>query len=98
MRNQIDRRGVLLAGAAIGATTALAGLPGTAYAAAAGAPTGRRRPGAKSANGWPVLDEAELLPIEGSGRSVRLAGGDAAVILLHVARRFHYEIDQLREG
>ncbi|MFD9837296.1 hypothetical protein [[Kitasatospora] papulosa] len=103
MRNQIDRRGVLLAGAAIGATTALAGLPGTAYATpavppAAGAPTGRRWPGARSANGWPVLDEADLLPIEGSGRSVRLAGGDAAVILLHVARRFHYEIDQLREG
>ncbi|MFE7759108.1 hypothetical protein [Streptomyces sp. NPDC057418] len=92
-----------MAGAALGATTALAALPGAAYAAprvpsADGAPVGRRWPGAKSANGWPVLEEAELFRIEGSGRSVRLADGDAAVILLHVARRFHYEIDQLRDG
>ncbi|MEU4263716.1 hypothetical protein ACYCCF_19590 [Streptomyces argenteolus] len=92
-----------MAGAALGATTALAALPGAAYAAprvpsADGAPEGRRWPGAKSANGWPVLEEAELFRIEGSGRSVRLADGDAAVILLHVARRFHYEIDQLRDG
>ncbi|KQX81288.1 MULTISPECIES: hypothetical protein [Streptomyces] len=92
-----------MAGAALGATTALAALPGTAYAApgapsAEGTPGSRRWSGAKSANGWPVLEEAELFRIEGSGRSVRLAGGDAAVILLHVARRFHYEIDQLRDG
>ncbi|MEV2248454.1 hypothetical protein [Streptomyces sp. NPDC049970] len=102
MRKQIDRRGVLLAGAALGATTALAGVPGTAQAApgvpsADGTPQGRRWSGRTSANGWPVLDEAELFTVEGSGRSVRLAGGDAAVILLHVARRFHYEIDELRE-
>lgn len=95
MRNVIDRRGVLLAGAALGAATALSALPGTAHATP---PEGRRRPGGKSANGWPVLEEAELFRIEGSGRCVRLAGGDAAVILLHVARRFHYEIDQLRDG
>ncbi|HWU07321.1 MAG TPA: hypothetical protein VN520_13245 [Streptomyces sp.] len=92
-----------MAGAALGATTALAALPGTAYAAPAapssdGVPGSRRWTGTKSANGWPVLEEAELFRIEGSGRSVRLAAGDAAVILLHVARRFHYEIDQLREG
>ncbi|OKI01326.1 hypothetical protein A6A06_17055 [Streptomyces sp. CB02923] len=52
--------------------------------------------GPRSANGWKILDEAETHPIEGSGQSVRLAGGDAAILLLHVARRFHYEIDQLR--
>jgi hypothetical protein len=52
--------------------------------------------GSRSANGWAILTEATSYDIEGSGRSVRLAGGDTATILLHVARRFHYEIDQLR--
>jgi hypothetical protein len=49
-------------------------------------------------NGWPLLEEAESFTIEGSDQEVRLAGGDAAVVLLHVARRFHYEIDRLRGG
>jgi hypothetical protein len=51
---------------------------------------------ATSANGWPVLDRAELVDVEGSGRQVALAPGAAATILTYVARRFHYEIDQLR--
>jgi hypothetical protein len=49
-----------------------------------------------SANGWPVLDRSELVDIEGSGQQVALAPGAAATILTYVARRFHYEIDQLR--
>ncbi|MFE7976148.1 hypothetical protein [Streptomyces shenzhenensis] len=53
---------------------------------------------ATSKNGWPVLDDATSYTIEGSGREVSLAEGDAATILLHVARRFHYEIDSLRVG
>ncbi|MEU8980257.1 hypothetical protein [Streptomyces sp. NPDC048309] len=53
---------------------------------------------ARSANGWPVLEQAERFAVEGSGRTVELAKGDAAVILLYVARRFHYEIAPLREG
>jgi len=53
-----------------------------------------------TANGWKVLAEAdaEEYLVEGSGLAVRLAAGDAAVLLLHVARRFHYEIDALRAG
>ncbi|GHE24189.1 hypothetical protein [Streptomyces thermodiastaticus] len=43
----------------------------------------------ESRNGWPVLAQAPSHRIEGSGQEVRLAAGDAAVILLHVARRFH---------
>ncbi|MBV7248536.1 hypothetical protein [Streptomyces sp. MW-W600-10] len=92
-----------MAGAALGATTALAGFAGTAHAAPAApsadtSPANRTWSGRRSANGWPVLPEAELMRIEGSDQSVRLADGDAATILLHVARRFHYEIDQLRDG
>ncbi|MER5214214.1 hypothetical protein ABT063_27485 [Streptomyces sp. NPDC002838] len=33
-----------------------------------------------------------------SGVTVTLRGGDVAVVLLHVIRRFHYEIDELRRG
>lgn len=53
--------------------------------------------GSRSANGWKILDEAASHTIEGSGLTVHLANGDAATLLSHVARRFHYEIDQLRE-
>ena len=100
MTHGIDRRSVLVAGAVIGATTALTGYAGTASAHAAdGSSSGVRRwSGDRSENGWPVLEEAKLFRVEGSDRSVRLADGDAAVILLHVARRFHYEVDQLRAG
>ncbi|WP_260635204.1 hypothetical protein [Streptomyces angustmyceticus] len=54
--------------------------------------------GPVSKNRWPVLDEATSFSIEGSGQEVSLAEGDAATILLNVARRFHYEIDSLRVG
>ncbi|MFJ9825525.1 hypothetical protein ACIRSU_14310 [Streptomyces sp. NPDC101160] len=53
---------------------------------------------ATSSNGWSVLDHAGSHAIEGSGEHVSLADGDAATVLLHVARRFHYEIDTLRPG
>ncbi|MEU3186548.1 M15 family metallopeptidase [Streptomyces sp. NPDC006923] len=98
MRHEIDRRALLAAGAALGATAALTAVPGTAYAAGSVPPGGSQWSGGDSANGWPVLEEARLFRIEGSGQSVRLADGDAAVILLHVARRFHYELDPLRPG
>ncbi|WP_314247865.1 hypothetical protein [Streptomyces sp. DSM 40907] len=54
--------------------------------------------GGKSANGWPVLSTAPTQLIEGSEVSVPLLDGDVATILLHLARRFHYEIDTLRQG
>ncbi|MDX3853437.1 M15 family metallopeptidase [Streptomyces sp. AK02-01A] len=97
MREFIDRRRVLATGAGLGAATALAPiLSGTAQAEDSG--PSRVWNGTRSANGWPVLDNGENFTIEGSGLSVRLAAGSVAVILLHVARRFHYEINQLREG
>ncbi|MCI0383743.1 hypothetical protein [Streptomyces sp. CNQ085] len=94
--NELTRRRVLGAGAVLAGAVAL-GSPGTAPPAAAAAPGGAWT-ARRSANGWEILGEAVSYGIEGSGRSVRLADGDAATILLHVARRFHYEIDQLREG
>lgn len=53
-------------------------------------------PGARSANGWPILPDCKTFPVEGSNESVAVAEGDPAALLLHVARRFNYEIDALR--
>ncbi|TFV63694.1 hypothetical protein E4P41_03885 [Geodermatophilus sp. DF01-2] len=52
-----------------------------------------------SANGWPILNAASQQTIEGANAvSVAIAEGDAAIILCHVVRRFHYDIDALRQG
>lgn len=52
-----------------------------------------------SANGWRI-DPAAILThrIEGSRASVALRPGAAAAVLLHVARRWHYEIAALDTG
>lgn len=99
MVNELSRRRFAGATGAVAGAMVLGsvGTAGPASAAAASAPTGVWQ-GDRSANGWPVLAEATEYDIEGSGQSVRLADGDASVLLLHVARRFHYEIDQLRSG
>jgi hypothetical protein len=99
MKNvKLSRRRLLAAGATTGAAVAVSMCSGGAAQAAPAVPGARPWRDATSANGWPVLAEADWHPIEGSGQRVRLAGGDAAVLLTHVARRFHYEIDQLRAG
>ena len=83
----------------LGTTTATIGAIGLPSLLATEAEAaGRVWRGAKSANGWPVLDQARTFRVEGSSQSVALAGGDVATVLLHVARRFNYEIDTLREG
>lgn len=99
MVNELSRRRFAGATGAVAGAMVLGsvGTAGPASAAAASAPTGVWQ-GDRSVNGWPVLAEATEYVIEGSGQSVRLADGDASVLLLHVARRFHYEIDQLRRG
>jgi hypothetical protein len=82
----ITRRTLL--GAAAASTGALALTPGAASAG----------PGV-SANGWPI-DPAAIATyrVEGSAASVALRRGPAAVVLLHVARRWHYEIAPVDTG
>jgi hypothetical protein len=55
--------------------------------------------GSTSANGWP-LGHKDILrfAIEGAGAFVTLRSGDVATVLLHVARRFHYEVAPLPPG
>jgi hypothetical protein len=43
-------------------------------------------------------DGIALLRVEGTAVDVPLLKGDVATVLLHVARRFAYEIDMLRPG
>ncbi|QFZ21485.1 M15 family metallopeptidase domain-containing protein [Saccharothrix syringae] len=76
----------------------LAGGAGAVLWVGAGRAEAARWTGRRSANGWPVLDEVPVHRIEGSDVDVPLRGGDVAAVLLHVARRFHYEIDALRAG
>jgi hypothetical protein len=56
-------------------------------------------PAPASANGWPLRHKDILqLKVEGSGATVALRSGDVATVLLHVARRFHYEVASLQPG
>ncbi|WP_344907691.1 hypothetical protein [Actinomadura meridiana] len=70
------------------------GLPGTAQAAAS-LPRGK-----VTQNGWPTVgkDAVDRMSVEGSASRLALLPGPTAVVLLHVARRFNYEIAELEKG
>nr|WP_247692651.1 hypothetical protein [Streptomyces sp. RK31] len=61
----------------------------------------RLRTGRPSANGWQMQKAADAdgdivsMPVAGTGLAVQLRTGDAATVLTHVIRRFHYEVDAL---
>ncbi|MBQ1092864.1 M15 family metallopeptidase [Streptomyces sp. B93] len=98
IRTALSRRSFVGASAGVVGALSLTTV-GEAAAAPASAPAaGRSWTKDRSANGWEVLATATSFRIEGSGYRVQLAEGDAATVLLHVARRFNYEIDQLRSG
>lgn len=93
----IDRR-TILTGA--GATAVLLALPRSATAAprtGAASATGTAQWDAdRSDNGWRIdPDAVRTFRVEGSPATVRLHA-DAAAVLLHVARRWHYEVMPLR--
>ncbi|MFD0318555.1 hypothetical protein [Streptomyces flavalbus] len=96
----ITRRGLLGAAAGAGVLALAQNTLTPAPAVAAGAdPDTTRWTGTRSANGWPIdPDATAVFPVEGSGASARLRGGAAAAVLLHVARRWHYEIAALDSG
>ncbi|CAB92678.1 hypothetical protein ACN6LC_006682 [Streptomyces violaceoruber] len=85
------RRSVLLSVGAVGAATALGGVLTGPAAAADGTWDSPR-----SANGWAMdPDAVGSFRVEGSPATVRLHRA-AAPVLLHVARRWHYEVIPLR--
>jgi len=90
----VTRRGLLAATAGAGI---LAALPGSGAHASA---TGERKwTGSRSANGWSIDPSAVArFRVEGSAATVALRQGTAATVLLHVARRWHYEIAAVDGG
>lgn len=92
----VTRRSLL--GFAAG-TGMVALVPGTAAHAAepTAEPTAWTR--RTSANGWRIdPDAVESFRIEGSLASVTVRRGEVAAVLLHIARRWHYEIDPVDTG
>lgn len=84
--NRLGRRRflVITGGLAVAASVGLA-VPPVASAAPPANPPARP-------------DALATYPVEGSNASVTLLSGPSAVVLLHVARRFHYEVGALRAG
>ena len=88
----ISRRRLLGVATGAGALILVPGVP--AFAVATHKWTRNR-----SANGW-AIEPGAVGPyrIEGSKASVVLRRGPVAVVLLHVARRWHYELASLDDG
>jgi hypothetical protein len=100
MNHRLTRRTVLRTAAVTGAAAAVSSvLPaGSASAREVRRP---KRP-ATSQNGWTIQANADrdsqvwTRPVAGTGLSVPVWIGDVEAILLHVIRRFHYEIEEIQ--
>lgn len=91
----VSRRTVLAAGSLTASLLALSQV--AAQAEPQGSLT-KRWTSKKSQNGWPILSTGTWHRIEGTNVSVQLGEvSTATIILLHVARRYSYEIETLRE-
>lgn len=100
MSSTLTRRSFLAAGAAIAVATWIAPA-GPAAAAPGAASNGQSAKWTRdrSVNGWPIAPDAVSTHlVEGSRASVDLRDGPVATVLLHIARRWHYEIAPLDTG
>ncbi|PZG20089.1 hypothetical protein [Nonomuraea aridisoli] len=90
----ITRRRFIAVAAGTGALTLAPGMMPAAVATAGSSKAGSWEwEGDVSANGWPIdPDKISTRTVEGSRAVAALRAGDVAVVLLHVARRWHYEI------
>ncbi|WP_327066441.1 twin-arginine translocation signal domain-containing protein [Kitasatospora sp. NBC_01302] len=108
MRSAITRRSAVKGAAVLGAATAVGPLlPRAAWAAPAEHSTEPENPGRNlptSANGWTIEKEANHVStvwtrtVAGTGLTVDVRIGDVEEILVHVIRRFHYEVEELPGG
>ncbi|MBE1491499.1 hypothetical protein [Plantactinospora soyae] len=100
MSNRITRRTVLRTAAITGGIAAA----GSVLPAASASAAPRRKPKrpAISANGWTIQANKDrdsqiwTRSVGAAGLSVALWIGDVEAILLHVVRRFHYEIEAIQ--
>ncbi|MEU5808363.1 hypothetical protein [Streptomyces sp. NPDC047718] len=104
MHNAITRRTAVKSAAVIGAVTAMSSLIQGTAAAAPQKPQAEAAKPPTSANGWPIENEANHVstvwtrPAAGTGLQFDVRIGDAEAILVHVVRRFHYEVEQIQRG
>ena len=95
----LSRRGLLAATGTV--TVGLVAGSALAVTPALAAPVPQRADGTGNGpttqNGWPVVDRQQIrtFPVEGSDAHVGLLAGNVATVLLHVARRYHYEVATL---
>ncbi|MFJ2290645.1 hypothetical protein ACIOG7_02860 [Streptomyces sp. NPDC087894] len=101
-KSGFSRRTVLIHAGVITTAAAVASLtPGVATAATGKATASEPADLPTSANGWPLVEQANHVstvwtrPVPGTGLNFDVRIGDAETILLHVIRRFHYEVEQL---
>lgn len=94
----LSRRNLLVMAGAVAGASLVAVSGGTP--ALAQAPAASHWNGANSQNGWPVLNAAhvESVVVEGSDVKVGLLPGAVSALLLHVLRRYHYEVETLAGG
>ncbi|WP_369144375.1 hypothetical protein [Streptomyces sp. R44] len=77
---------------------------GTGAATAAVAGTRKPKRPATSANGWTIQTNVDrdsqvwTRSVSGTGLDVPVWIGDVETVLLHVVRRFHYEVEELHTG
>jgi hypothetical protein len=99
----LSRRKVLaLTGAAAGAslTAAAVGSPALAAPPVLDTPRGSHWKGSETQNGWTVVGGAAVTAVivEGSDARLSLVPGAVTTLLVHVLRRFHYEVETLVAG
>ncbi|MEE1939620.1 hypothetical protein V1L54_09350 [Streptomyces sp. TRM 70361] len=104
MGSDITRRTILMNTAAVGVGTAVAAAVPTGVATAApsaGRPEKQPEKRPVSANGWEIEDRADHIstvwtrPVSGTGLETALRIGDVEAVLVHVIRRFHYEVERI---
>ncbi|MEV5984931.1 hypothetical protein AB0L85_07885 [Streptomyces sp. NPDC052051] len=111
MENGMTRRTVVRTAAVLGAMAATGAVTGSSVALAADTAAGNnekqkhsQKPRPTTANGWPVqinVDRGSQVwtrSVAGTGLSVPVWIGDPEAILLHVVRRYHYEVTGIRTG
>ncbi|MDN3240682.1 hypothetical protein [Glycomyces tritici] len=89
----VTRRGLLYGGIAGGAAALTGVTPAVAEPASRFDLETGKWIGLTTANGWPILSTAPLLPVEGiEGAEVALAEGWPQLVLTHFIRRYAYEL------
>ena len=91
----LSRRDVLVLTGAAAASLAVVAVGSPALAAPAALPARLRWTGSDTQNGWPVVGGSAVTAVTVEGSDARLSPVAGAVItlLVHVWRRFHFEVE-----